>query len=404
MELKEGYKQTEAGVIPYDWEIKKLHQVAEFINGKAHEMFINENGDYKVVNSKFVSSEGAIYKFSSKALCNLNVGDITLVMSDIPNGKALAKCFLIDQNNIYTLNQRICALTPFEDSPNYLLRALNRNKYFLAFDSGTGQTNLRRQDVLSCPVVLPSKSEQKAIANALSDAETYIKSLEILIEKKKNIKQGAMHQLLKPKKGWLETTLGEILDVITDYTANGSFESLKSMVTYYNETNYAVLVRTTDLGKDVFVPQRYTDKKGYEYLSKTSLVGGEIVIANVGSLGKVFRVPNFDSPMTLAPNTYLLRFKDSILEDFIFQWLSSKEFYTKLLSKIGSSTLQAINKDSLRSIVLSIPNNIKEQIEIAAILIDMDNEIISLENRLAKIKLIKQGMMENLLTGKIRLV
>jgi type I restriction enzyme S subunit len=115
-------------------------------------------------------------------------------------------------------------------------------------------------------------------------------------------------------------------------------------------------------------------------------------------------VPKFDSPMTLAPNTYLLKFKDSICEDFIFQWLSTKEFYSKLLSKIGSSTLQAINKDSLRSIVLSIPNNIKEQIEIAAILIDMDNEILSLENRLAKIKLIKQGMMQNLLTGKIRLV
>ena len=210
MEIKNGYKLTEVGVIPVDWEIKELYQVAKFINGKAHEMFIDENGDYKVVNSKFVSSGGSVYKFSSKSLCNLNVGDITMVMSDIPNGKALAKCFLIDQNNTYTLNQRICALTPFEDSPNYLFKALNRNKYFLAFDSGTGQTNLRRQEVLSCPVILPSKSEQIAIANALSDTDAYISGLENLIEKKRQIKQGAMQELLKPKAGWEIKKLGDI--------------------------------------------------------------------------------------------------------------------------------------------------------------------------------------------------
>jgi type I restriction enzyme S subunit len=390
MELSKGYKQTEVGVIPEDWEVKTIGEVLKIKHGKDQKHVQSENGIYPIFGT------GGLMGF--------------------------ARTFLYDKESVLigrkgTINKPKYINIPFwtvdtlfysEVDANYLAKYIYYNFLMIdwySYNEASGVPSLNAKTIENIFLGLPpTKSEQIEITNALNDADNLIDNLEKLIEKKKNIKQGAMQQLLKPKIGWIATTLGEILDVITDYTANGSFESLKSMVTYYNETNYAVLVRTTDLGKDVFVPRRFTDKKGYEYLSKTSLVGGEIVIANVGSLGKVFRVPKFDSPMTLAPNTYLLKFKDSIWEDFIFQWLSAKEFYSKLLSKIGSSTLQAINKDSLRSIVLSIPNNIKEQNEISTILTDMDNEIDLLEKKLSKSKLIKQGMMQNLLTGKIRLV
>jgi type I restriction enzyme S subunit len=407
MELRNGYKQTEVGVIPRDWNMETIGDLYDFQGGSQPPrytfIFQEKPGyirllqirDYKSDNFASYIPISLAKRFCSK--------------EDIMIGRYGPPIFQILKGMEGSYNVALIKAVPNEKITKlYGWYILKQGKLFDFIEKlsqrSSGQTGVDLAELRKYLVPLPPIPEQTAIATALSNIDDLIISLKKIVEKKKNIKQGVMQQLLKPKNDWTETTLGEILDVISDYTANGSFESLKSMVTYYNETNYAVLVRTTDLGKDVFVPQRFTDKKGYKYLSKTSLFGGEIVIANVGSLGKVFRVPKFDSPMTLAPNTYLLKFKDSICEDFIFQWLSTKEFYSKLLSKIGSSTLQAINKDSLRSIVLSIPNNIKEQIELAAILIDMDNEILSLENRLAKIKLIKQGMMQNLLTGKIRLV
>ena len=184
------------------WVEKELGKVAHFENGKAHEQFIDELGNFIVVNSKFISTEGRVKKFSNKNIFPLKKGDITIVMSDIPNGKALAKCFLIDKENKYTLNQRIGGITANEDFDNkYLFYKLNRNKYYLAFDSGTGQTNIKRQEILDCPIFFPpTKKEQTAIATAISDMDTEITELETKLSKYKMLKTGMMQQLLTGKK------------------------------------------------------------------------------------------------------------------------------------------------------------------------------------------------------------
>ncbi|MCK4619596.1 MAG: restriction endonuclease subunit S [Desulfobacterales bacterium] len=182
------------------WVVKKLGEIAFFTNGKAHEQFIDDAGDYIVVNSKFISTEGEVFKNASISLCPLNIGDITMVMSDIPNGKALAKCFIIPKSGKYTLNQRICALRTETLDTIFLAFVINRNKYFLAFDSGTGQTNLKKQDVLECPIDLPpTKKEQIAIAKVLSDMDAEISTLETKLAKYKRIKQGMMQELLTGK-------------------------------------------------------------------------------------------------------------------------------------------------------------------------------------------------------------
>ncbi len=191
--MKTGYKQTEIGVIPDDWEVKTLNDFAHFTNGKAHEQFIDDAGDYIVINSKFVSTEGNVFKNSNSALALLEVGDIAMVMSDIPNGKALAKCFLVDESGKYTLNQRICSIKSDECNSVFLFWKLNRNKYFLAFDSGSGQTNLKKKEVLDCPIGLPPLPEQTAIAAALSDVDALMGELDKLIAKKRDIKQATMH-------------------------------------------------------------------------------------------------------------------------------------------------------------------------------------------------------------------
>jgi len=184
-----------------DWEVKGLGSIAHFYNGKAHEQFIDANGEYTVINSKFISRNGSVFKNSTVNLCPLQKGDITMVMSDIPNGKALAKCFLVPKDDKYTLNQRICAIRADDDVDNiFLALILNRNKYYLSFDSGTGQTNLKKNDVLECPIPLPpTKKEQTEIATILSDMDAEISQLELKLSKYKMLKQGLMQNLLTGK-------------------------------------------------------------------------------------------------------------------------------------------------------------------------------------------------------------
>ncbi len=182
-----------------NWQTTNLEDVAIFQNGKAHENNVVENGEFVIVNSKFISTEGKIRKYSNEQLFPLQQADIAMVMSDIPNGKALAKCFYVEENKKFTLNQRICSIRAKNIDSRYLFYFLNRNKYFLSFDSGVGQTNLRKDDILKCPILVPSILEQQKIAKTLSLMDQEISLLEKQLHSLKTQKQGLMQQLLTGK-------------------------------------------------------------------------------------------------------------------------------------------------------------------------------------------------------------
>jgi len=160
------------------WEEKTLGEVCEFYNGKAHEKDIDENGEYVVVNSKFISSDGNVKKYTKKQMFPLFENDIAMVMSDVPNGKALAKCYIIDEIEKYSLNQRICAIRSDEYFVKFLYYNLNRNKFLLSFNNGENQTNLRKGDILKCPLFLPPKEKQKEIARHIDKLVENIRLVE----------------------------------------------------------------------------------------------------------------------------------------------------------------------------------------------------------------------------------
>ena len=179
-----------------DWEENILGDVIEFFNGKGHEQHIDAQGEYVVVNSKFVASQSLVKKFCNELIFPLNESDITMVMSDVPNGKALAKCYLIPESNRYTLNQRICALRSNGLVINqYLIYQLNRNSFYLKFDTGVGQTNLKKNDVLSCPLSTPNIEEQTKIANFLVATDRKIELANSELEKAKQWKKGLLQQM-----------------------------------------------------------------------------------------------------------------------------------------------------------------------------------------------------------------
>ncbi len=180
-----------------EWEVKNLPDVCRFRSGKAHEQHISEAGRYVCVNSKFISTDGSVRKFSSANFCPARKGDVLMVMSDLPNGRALAKAYLVEADDIYVVNQRVCALTAYRDCPEYLFYALNRNSYFLKFDDGVNQTHLLNNVFQKCPVLVPPNVvEQRAIATLLSDMDAEITTLEARRDKSQALKQGMMQALL----------------------------------------------------------------------------------------------------------------------------------------------------------------------------------------------------------------
>lgn len=194
-----GSEAIERGEVPAGWEICQLADKSKFTNGKAHEKDIDENGEFIVVNSKFISSEGSVAKKTNSAMCLAAKNDILMVMSDVPKGKAIAKCFYVDKGHLYTVNQRICRLTAQEIEPLFLFYVLNRNRYFLAFDDGVKQTNLRKNEVLECPIGVPPVDYQRKVIEIL---EAFTAKMDLdykQLNRLKIIKRGLMDDLLTGK-------------------------------------------------------------------------------------------------------------------------------------------------------------------------------------------------------------
>ncbi|MDM1716621.1 MULTISPECIES: restriction endonuclease subunit S [Pseudomonadota] len=195
-----GYKPSELGEIPEDWEVSSLLDIASLIHGKAHEQYVVDTGIYVVVNSRFISTEGKVRKYCLKNDCSARKGDVLMVLSDLPNGRALAKCFYVDKNNTYAVNQRVCIFRSNTFDQKFLYLILNRHKYFLALDDGVTQTHILNGDISACQLFAPScKKEQTAIATILSDMDAEIEALEQRLNKTRQLKQGMMQELLTGK-------------------------------------------------------------------------------------------------------------------------------------------------------------------------------------------------------------
>ena len=403
MEVRPGYKQTEVGVIPEDWEVKPLGTVAGYTNGKAHEGSISDFGKYVVVNSKFISTAGEVKKYSNQRFSPALKGEILMVMSDVPNGRAIARCFFVDRDDLYTVNQRICALRPLHVDGRLLLYRLNRNPFYLAFDDGVKQTNLRKDDVLSCPLALPStKAEHEAIAVALTDADALIESLEQLLTKKRQIKKGAMQELLTGEKrlpgfsgAWTIRRIDEISDVDP--------ENLPSMTKQDFKFNY-ISLEQVDSGR--LLSHSEVEFGAAPSRARRVLRHGDVLMSTVRPNLKAHLLYLEQIPNAVCSTGFaVLRTKSNVSDPgFIFAQLFGHSVNEQIEENLAGSNYPAINRREVRRLEVACPLKVEEQTAIATILSDMDTEITALEAKLSKAHLIKQGMMQELLTGKIRLL
>ncbi len=183
------------------WEQRKLEKVAKYRNGKAHENDIDERGKYVVVNSKFVSTDGKVRKYSNIQSEPLYKDEIAFVLSDVPNGRAIARTFLVEETGKYTLNQRIAGITPLDDTyPYFLYILMNRHPYFLAFNDGVKQINLLVGDVMEFEAYYPEGSEQRLIGEYFRNLDHLITLNQRKCDTLKEVKK-FMLQNMFPQKG-----------------------------------------------------------------------------------------------------------------------------------------------------------------------------------------------------------
>lgn len=162
-------------------------------------------------------------------------------------------------------------------------------------------------------------------------------------------------QPYKVPGNWCWTQLGTYIDFATDYVANGSFASLKQNVAYYKEENYAILVKTQDFSNSFTEDLTYTDKRGYDFLKKSVLYGGELILSNIGSIGKVFRVPHLNKPMTLAPNSIMIKCYRETDYDLLYYYFLSPFGTEQLYSITTGTAVKKFNKTDLKAICLPLP-------------------------------------------------
>ena len=181
---KSQYEFYRRELLTFDESIPQLQlrDVASFRNGKGHEKNIEDSGKYVVINSKFISTNGQVIKNSDEQLSPLYIDDIAMVMSDLPNGRALAKCYLINRNDKFTLNQRIGGFHTLDEHKvvtKYLFYILDRNWQLLKYDNGVDQTNLKKDDILNISIPVPSIDVQKRLVHVLDNFDMICSDLNI---------------------------------------------------------------------------------------------------------------------------------------------------------------------------------------------------------------------------------
>ena len=418
MELRKGYKLSEIGSIPEDWEITTLSDLVDSNRtiryGIVQPGKFEPEGRYMVRGQDYSFGWADPYDFFRVTAlveeryknARLKGGDLIITIVGAGTGHFEIVPDWLDGANMTQTTARIAIDKSKADSKfcKYYFQSAAGKRQISVYIKGAAQPGLNVGDVKIFRLPLPpTKSEQTAIANALSDADALISSLEKLIEKKRNIKQGAMQQLLKPKKGWEFLPLHKVV----------WYQEGPGVRNHQFTKNGVKLLNGTNIEKGKLLldkTERYiSEHEAFGWYSHFLADDGDIIIACSG-----VTINKFDEKVTfvkkkhlpLCMNTSTMRFKiisDNLDIHFFFHFLKSDSFKEQIGGKATGSAQLNFGPSHVQNVQIALPKK-TEQKEIATILSEMDNEIISLEKKLSKSKMLKQGMMQELLTGKIRLV
>jgi len=428
-----GFKETELGLIPEEWEITRLGDLFEIQQGIT---LCREPGPGKYLKpflrtSNVFWSRIDLTKLDSMYFSEKQLQSLTLKSKDllICEGGDIGRTAIWEEQITECCHQnhlhRLRAKNGLGITPEFYMYWMQFGMLIRGLYSEEGNKttipNLSRSRLSNFTIPLPPLPEQKQIAHILSTIQEAKDKTEDVINATKELKKSLMshlftygpvpvseaeHVKLKETElglipeDWEVKKMVDFATLITDFVANGGFATLREKVKYKSKEDYAILLRLIDYTHKFKGPFVYIDEGAYNFLKKTKLKPGDIILCNVGAtLGTVFRVPDLHKPMNLGPNSLLLRADES--NDYLFYWLKSQIGQEKIKSIATVTAQPKFNKTDLRNLLIPLPS-LPKQNQIADMLSAVDSKIEAEENKAKALDALFKTLLENLMTGKLR--
>lgn len=417
-------KKTEIGVLPSDWSVVTL---LDCLCGKPSYGINAPAIAYSPQKPRYIritdiTEAGTYSKRSPASVEDVNIDRYYLKENDIVlarTGASVGKSYLYqkdDGNLVYAGFLIKASINDIVADARYVFACLHTQRYWQWVNTvsvRSGQPGINGEEYSAYLLPLPSRTEQTAIADAISDTDRLISSLQKLIEKKKAIKQGAMQELLTGKKRlpgfsveWRQALFGDLFDFLPtnaftrdQMTDNGTIQNV-----HYGDilTKYGACL---DMAK-TDVPYLLESVSVRKYSESSYVRAGDVIIADTAedsTVGKCVELVNVHGKILSGQHTMLCRPKVTFAPKFLGYYMNAGCFHNQMLPFITGIKVSSISKANISTLVLKYPTLVEEQQAIAQVFSDMDDEIAQLEKKLAKYQQIKQGMMQELLTGRIRL-
>lgn len=421
-----GYKKTEVGVIPEDWSVSILVNLIDpsraIRYGIVQPGKFDDRGRYMVRGQDYSGNwadPSELFRVSSSieeryANARIKAGDVLITIVGASTGRVAVVPEWLDGANLTQTTARIAINKSKADSSycRFVLSSWYGFRQVQNYIKGGAQPGLNCGDVEKFLIPLPpTKAEQEAIAEALSDADALIESLEQLIAKKRQVKQGAMQELLTGKRRlpgfsgeWEEKTLLALANGRKELFDDGDWIESEHI------TSEGIrLVQTGNIGIGDFIEKedkKYIYEGSFVSLRCKEIQPGDLLICRLAEpAGRACVLPDIgEEKMVTSVDVTIFRPPTSTADrTFLANIFSTSSWFREVAEQSGGTTHKRISRGSLGRMKILLPP-INEQTAIAAILSDMDAEIAELEAKLAKARQVKQGMMQELLTGRIRLI
>ena len=335
----------------------------------------------------------------SRANLSAEAGDILFAKM-----QGTRKTLLLDsetEKNIYSTGFYAVRANPEVITTECLYYLIDSELFLAQKDkncSGATQKAITNGGMAKIEISVPALSEQGILVDKLKHLT------QLIADKKKQL--NLFDEIIKSRfiemfgdpnsneKGWTVSTLGEYMTLLTDFSANGSYELLDSNVVMYDEPNYAVMVRTTDLeAGNLTDGVKYIDQTAYELLSKSKLYGGELIMNKIGSAGKIYIMPQIDKPASLGRNAFMFRFDDRINMFYLYALLSSDYGIKEIQQYVRGAVTKTITKESTRSIRVIVPP-IELQEQYATFVEQVDKSKFAVQQALDKAQLLFDSLMQ----------
>lgn len=419
--MRLGYKHTEAGFIPEDWDVKHFGDLGTVVRGGSP----RPAGNSRYFDGDFIPWL-TVGSLTNIPISQLLVTDTATMLTEegAKHSRALQQGTLVIVNSgAKTLGvSKVLAVTCCaNDGIAALVNQSGGDKRFLCYflnsqinrlrevvAAGNDQLNLNTGRIALIAVPFPKESEQRAIAEALSDVDGLLGALDRLIAKKRDLKQAAMQQLLTGQTR-LPGFHGEraTLNMADDLTLKARIGWHGLTTAEYRKSGEYFLVTGTDFvdgrigwSSCCFVAvERFTQDRNIQLRLR------DILLTKDGTIGKVAFIDHLPGPATLNSGVFVIRPKDDAYDPKFFYYILTSRIFDEFLTKLqAGSTISHLYQKDFVSFSILAPATIPEQTAIAEVLTVMDAELTVLEQRREKTRALKQAMMQELLTGKTRLV